>query len=70
MRGDWCTVQLMAQAFWKKWIKFYLSTLIPTPKWHKSSESFLIGEVVLLNDKNVVLKKSVISCTYCESFTK
>ena len=40
--------------FWKNWMKNYFPTLIVRQKWHVSVRNFQKGDIVLVNDQNVL----------------
>lgn len=40
--------------FWKKWMKNYFPTLIVRQKWHVSKRNVQKGDIVLVNDQNVL----------------
>ena len=44
----------MAKEFWDRWVKFYLSTLIPRKMWKQPKQNIKKGDLVLLKDKNIV----------------
>ncbi|XP_061749014.1 uncharacterized protein LOC133547258 isoform X2 [Nerophis ophidion] len=44
----WLQVQHLAQTFWERWKKKYLSTLQPQREWHSPHPNLLPGRVVLL----------------------
>ncbi|XP_061899522.1 uncharacterized protein LOC133647827 [Entelurus aequoreus] len=49
-KQQWRQVQHLAQTFWDRWKKQYLSTLQPQRKWHSPHPNLLSGSVVLLKD--------------------
>ncbi|XP_061891197.1 uncharacterized protein LOC133641474 isoform X1 [Entelurus aequoreus] len=49
-KQQWRQIQHLAQTFWNKWKKQYLSTLQPRRKWHSPHPNLLPGSVVLLKD--------------------
>ncbi|XP_058797666.1 uncharacterized protein LOC131667915 [Phymastichus coffea] len=42
--------QQLAQAFWKKWLREYLPTLLPRKKWHSPEPQLKVGDIVLILD--------------------
>ncbi|XP_021361092.1 uncharacterized protein LOC110455336 [Mizuhopecten yessoensis] len=52
-RTSWRHVQVMAERFWNRWRKDYLSTLQTRRKWHQECDNVKTGYVVLLKDRNV-----------------
>ncbi|KAJ7993986.1 hypothetical protein DPEC_G00261260 [Dallia pectoralis] len=47
---QWRQVQHLAQTFWNKWKKQYLSSLQPRRKWQSSPPNLQSGSIVLLKD--------------------
>ena len=52
-RKQWQTAQYFADCFWKRWLKEYLPTLMPSRKWHEKQENLRIGDIVLILDDNL-----------------
>lgn len=48
MKGQWKQVQALANEFWGRWRKEYLSTLHQRRKWQKTHPNLEPGEIVLL----------------------
>ena len=44
----WVKAQQMADAFWVRWRKEYLPTLLPRAKWQHESEPLQKGDVVIV----------------------
>ncbi|XP_058792183.1 uncharacterized protein LOC131664808 [Phymastichus coffea] len=42
--------QNLANGFWKRWLRSYLPTLLPTKKWHRNSPPLQVGDVVMIID--------------------
>ncbi|XP_058803555.1 uncharacterized protein LOC131671274 [Phymastichus coffea] len=42
--------QQLAQAFWKKWLREYLPTLLPRKKWYSPEPQLKVGDIVLILD--------------------
>lgn len=53
-RKRWKRVQFLAEQFWNKWRKEYLSMLQSRKKWNKIQRNFTVGDVVLMYEDNVV----------------
>jgi len=51
-RRSWRSVQLLADCFWKRWVKEYLPLLQHRQKWLKPSRNLRIGDVVLMRETN------------------
>ena len=49
-KHQWRQVQHLAQTFWDKWKKQYLSSLQPRRKWQDPQPNLLPGSIVLLKD--------------------
>ncbi|XP_066448142.1 uncharacterized protein [Eleutherodactylus coqui] len=47
---QWRRVQSLANVFWEKWRKQYISTLQTRNKWHSSKPNMEVGNVVLVKD--------------------
>ncbi|KAI4894290.1 hypothetical protein NFI96_004725 [Prochilodus magdalenae] len=52
-RQQWRRVQHLANTFWERWRREYLSTLQSRSKWQKSQPNVKEGDVVLLRDIQV-----------------
>lgn len=50
MRKRWRRVQYLANLFWSRWKKEYLSSLQSRRKWKESKRNMRVGDVVLIND--------------------
>ncbi|XP_041422501.1 uncharacterized protein LOC121394762 [Xenopus laevis] len=50
-RKQWKSVQHLADYFWNRWRKEYLSTLQDRRKWQKDQPNLNIGDLVLLKDE-------------------
>ncbi len=48
----WKYVLNLVSNFWKRWVKEYLSTLQPRPKWQREVENLKIGDLVLVVDEH------------------
>ena len=70
-RKRWRKVQLLADHYWKRWIREYLPTLQSRPKWVKSRRNAWIGDLVLLAEDEVVRTDGLWAewwkCTVCPS---
>jgi hypothetical protein len=53
-RKRWRKVQFLADEFWSRWRKEYLSTLQVRQKWHKEQRNMTVGDVVILKDDSLV----------------
>ena len=53
MRRRWRRVQYLANLFWTRWRREYLSTLQVRQKWQEESRNIKPGDVVLLTDENL-----------------
>ena len=45
-------VQAIADMFWKKWNRYYFSSLIIRNKWHTEKRNVEVGDVVIVKDSN------------------
>ncbi|XP_027897195.1 uncharacterized protein LOC114159423 [Xiphophorus couchianus] len=52
-KQQWRQVQHLAQTFWSKWRRQYLSTLQPRRKWHDNQTNLETGSIVLLRDQQL-----------------
>ena len=46
----WRQVQYLADVFWRRWIKEYLSSLQQRQKWNREKRNFVVGDIVLVLD--------------------
>ena len=53
-RKRWKHAQYVADCFWKRWIRSYLPSLQFRSKWISDGKSIKVGDVVLINDLNVL----------------
>lgn len=51
LKSHWKHVQFLADIFWSRWQKEYLSSLQSRRKWHNKRTDIKEGDVVLLKDK-------------------
>lgn len=49
-RKRWRRVQHIANEFWSRWRKEFLSSLQPRSKWNATTRNFEVGDIVLLKD--------------------
>ena len=49
----WRRVQFLANVFWDHWRRYYLQELVTRRKWTKTRRNLLVGDVVLLREKNL-----------------
>ena len=47
-------IQTLVNAFWKKWSRDVFPLLLPCPKWHTDKRNCQKGDVVLIQDSNLV----------------
>ncbi|XP_033760782.1 uncharacterized protein LOC117342685 [Pecten maximus] len=52
--SQWRHVQVLAERFWCRWRKEYLSMLQPRRKWQEKKRNVKVGDVVLLKDSQAV----------------
>ena len=52
-RKQWRIVQSIANQFWTRWRKEYLTNLQTRQKWVKQRRNFRVGDVVLVKDKEL-----------------
>lgn len=50
LRNQWRIAQAFADAFWKRWLREYVPTLIPRKKWLQRESPLAVGDVVLVVD--------------------
>ena len=48
----WRTVQFLANVFWSRWRKEFLSSLQTRQKWIKQTRNLAVGDVVLVKESN------------------
>lgn len=53
-RSQWKFVQLLAETFWARWRREYLSNLQVRSKWMIDNVDYKIGDLVLLKDKEAI----------------
>ena len=50
----WHLSQSLVRHFWKRWSTEYLSTLRRYTKWHHPSRNLQVGDVIILQDDNLI----------------
>jgi len=50
-------VQQVINSFWKRWTRDYFPTLLVQQKWHTSHRNVRVGDVVLIQDSNLIRGK-------------
>ena len=53
-RRRWRVIQHLANEFWDRWRKEYLTNLQERKKWTEEKRNFQVGDIVLLKEDNVV----------------
>ena len=56
----WRSIQFLANEFWKRWSKEYLTSLQKRQKWTLKTRNFSINDVVLVKEQNLVRNKWLI----------
>lgn len=51
-KAQWKRVQVLADLFWTRWRKEYLTTLQSRQKWTQHQRNLSVGDVVLLKDSS------------------
>ena len=57
IRSKWRSVQAATEMFWKRFIKEYLPTLTKRNKWTTLQQNMQVGDLVILNEKNLLRSK-------------
>ena len=50
-------IQQIVDSFWQKWTRDFFPSLVIEPKWHVAKRDVCIGDVVLIQDNNMVRGK-------------
>lgn len=50
LRKQWRIAQQFADAFWKRWLREYLPTLLPRKKWLEKETPLAVGDIVIVVD--------------------
>ena len=50
-------IDRMINSFWKKWQRDYFPTLLVRQKWHVTKRNMKVGDIVLVQDSNVIRGK-------------
>ena len=53
----WYLCQVLVRHFWQRWSKEYISSLRRYTKWHHPTRSVQVGDVVILQEDNMVPTK-------------
>ena len=51
-RKRWRTVQYLANIFWTRWRKEFLSSLQTRQKWRQTTRNIQVGDIVLIKDSS------------------
>ena len=46
-------VQRLVDSFWKRWVSDYFPVLLERKKWHHSKRNMCVGDVVIIQDKDL-----------------
>jgi hypothetical protein len=52
-RKKWRQTQILANHFWKRWLKEYIPALQERQKWHRVRRNATVGDIVLLVDEGL-----------------
>lgn len=52
-RKRWRQAQILANHYWKRWLKEYVPSLQERQKWHQAQRNVQVGDLVLVADDNV-----------------
>ncbi|XP_065085825.1 uncharacterized protein LOC135707839 [Ochlerotatus camptorhynchus] len=50
LKQNWCTSQVLANLFWKRWVSDYLPEITRRSKWFQSTKPIATGDVVIIVD--------------------
>ena len=50
-------IQNIVANFWRRWQRDYFPTLVVRQKWHVSKRNVVLGDIILLQDSNIVVGK-------------
>ena len=53
-RQQFTFVQTIISTFWKKWTRDYFPSLLIRQKWHTSHKNMKTGDIVLIQDSNLI----------------
>ena len=53
LRKKWRQTQILADHFWRRWLKEYVPALQERQKWHRPPRSVQVGDLVLVVDQNL-----------------
>ena len=62
----WHLCQHMIRHFWRRWTAEYIAIIRRFVKWHHPSRNLQIGDVVILQEDNLVPTKWPLGRTYCQ----
>ena len=46
-------MQRLVDSFWKRWVSDYFPVLLERKKWHHSKRNMCVGDVVIIQDKDL-----------------
>ena len=49
-KRQWRTAQAFTDAFWRRWLREYLPSLLPRNKWRDETSPVKVGDVVLFTE--------------------
>ena len=50
-------IQMIVDAFWKRWVQEVFPNLVVWPKWHTEQRNLKVGDIVLIQDSNALRGK-------------
>lgn len=53
MRRGWQMSQVMANCFWRRWLREYLPDITRRTKWHEKVKPIEVGDIVVIADSNL-----------------
>ncbi|XP_053691247.1 uncharacterized protein LOC128739769 [Sabethes cyaneus] len=53
LRQNWCTSQVLANQFWKRWVSDYLPEITRRTKWFRHSKPIAVGDIVVITDNSM-----------------
>ncbi|XP_065090559.1 uncharacterized protein LOC135711619 [Ochlerotatus camptorhynchus] len=53
LRQNWCTSQILANQYWKRWVSDYLPEITRRTKWFRRVKPIAVGDIVVIADSNM-----------------
>ncbi|XP_065094846.1 uncharacterized protein LOC135715533 [Ochlerotatus camptorhynchus] len=53
VKQNWCTSQILANQYWKRWVSDYLPEITRRTKWFRYTKPIAVGDIVVITDSKM-----------------